>query len=125
MFGDIWQHLADLFHQQTIIWGIKILFAGASGRKSSRPWLCQRKRQPAEGGHAVELFREQGRPKKIGEQDPPTFVVGSVRCGSGFYLHEESRVGGMWILRTQTFGAHERSATQAREGGRSVECRTY
>ena len=40
-------------------------FAGASGRKSSRPWLCQRKLQPAGSGHAGKL----GIPKWISMQN--------------------------------------------------------
>ena len=43
----------------------------------------------------------------------PIAFVGRLRRGSGFYLHKESRVAEMWILGTQTFGAHQRSATEA------------
>ena len=70
-------------------------FCGCKWQESSRPWLCQHKRQPAGGGHALELFRQEDRPtrsaNKIGEHVRPTFFVG-VAHRYRFNLRKESRV---------------------------------
>ena len=67
-----------VFSKKIIIWGIKILFMSASGRKNCRPWLCQRKRQPPGGAHGVELFRPTFSAKFFGKLFQRTFFRISV-----------------------------------------------
>ena len=69
--------------------------------KGCRPWLCQRKRQPAGGAHGVELFRELFRnfsanfflPEVFGHESDFIYSKNAAPPRSGFYLHKLSGTG--------------------------------